>query len=299
MKRFQVAPRITPRQEGVHQIYLREVQETHPLNSEEEAELALKISQGDRQALEKLVCSNLRFVISVAKSYTSDAEILQELIAVGNIGLYESAPRFDPSLGFRFCSFAIWHIRKEMIKYLHTHVRTIRVPGTNLQLLSKIKKFLADKEAANGGYLLVDFEEILAWVRTCSKDTQNFTAEKLREILSFLPDVVSYDEPLSPDSETTWLELYSSQPTSTDNPIEQTETLDIVHQALAQLPPVQAKIIKDHLGMNELQTPMLYDDIGRELKKDGEWVRNQYKKGIQRLKRLMFNADLTKEDLAY
>jgi hypothetical protein len=51
--------------------------------------------------------------------------------------------------------------------------------------------------------------------------------------------------------------------------------------------------------MNELQTPMLYDDIGREFKKDGEWVRNQYKKGIQRLKRLMFNADLTTEDLAY
>jgi RNA polymerase primary sigma factor len=299
MKKFQVSPRITPRQEGVHQLYLREVQETRPLSSEEEAELALKISQGDREALEKLVCSNLRFVISVAKSYTSDAEILQDLIAVGNIGLYESAPKFDPSLGFRFCSYAVWHIRKEMIKYLHTHIRTIRVPGTNLQLLSKIKKFLADKEAENGGYLMVDFEEILAWVRTCSKDTHNFTAEKLREILSFLPDVLSYDEPLTPDSETSWLDLHSPQPTGNENPIEQAETLALMHQALDQLQPIQAYIIKAHLGINELQTAMFYDDIGKELKKDGEWVRNQYKKGIQRLKRIMFNADITSEDLAY
>jgi DNA-directed RNA polymerase sigma subunit (sigma70/sigma32) len=72
-----------------------------------------------------------------------------------------------------------------------------------------------------------------------------------------------------------------------------------MHQALDQLQPIQAYIIKAHLGINELQTAMFYDDIGKELKKDGEWVRNQYKKGIQRLKRIMFNADITSEDLAY
>lgn len=297
MKRFQVAPRITPRQEGVHQLYLKEVQETRPLSSEEEHELAFKVRQGDRQALEKLVCSNLRFVISVAKSYTSDAEMLQELIAVGNIGLYESAPKFDPSLGFRFCSYAVWHIRKEMIKYLHTHTKTIRVPGTNLQLLSKIKKFLADQEAAHGGYQMVEFEDILAWVRTCSKDTQNFTAEKLREILSFLPEVMSYDVPITPDSDSTWLDLHSAPTPGSEVLVEQNETLTILHQILDQLPPVQARIIRDHLGMNELQAGMLYEDIGRELNHDAEWVRTQYKKGIQRLKRLMFDADLTAEDL--
>jgi len=299
MKRFQVVSRITPRQEGVYQIYLREVQQTKPLTAQEEAELAIKIQQGDRQALEKLVYSNLRFVISVAKSYTSDPEILQDLISVGNIGLYECAPNFDPTLGFKFYSYAVWHIRKEMLKYLHTQARTIKVPGTNLMLLAKIKKFISQKEAENGGYYALDQEEILTYVRTLSKETANLTAEKLREILSFLPDVVSYDQPISPDAEITWLDLNSAPEPGQDKVVVQMETKELIQQALSQLPPVQAHIISSYHGMNKFETPKFYDDLSHELKRTPEWVRTQYAKGIRKMKHLMLKAEISTEDMTF
>ena len=88
--------------------YLNSISKIPLLSPEEEKEIAKKAKEGDKEALEKLIKSNLRFVVNVAKNYTGYGIPFQELISAGNIGLIEAAKRFDPERGVRFISYAIW-----------------------------------------------------------------------------------------------------------------------------------------------------------------------------------------------
>ncbi len=98
--------------------YIQEVKKRGNLSKAEETELAARIQQGDRRAVNTLVEANLRFVIQVAKQYQGMGIELEDLIAFGNIGLFEAAERFDSSKGVKFITFAVWYIRAELQKAL-------------------------------------------------------------------------------------------------------------------------------------------------------------------------------------
>ncbi|HWW37843.1 RNA polymerase sigma factor RpoD/SigA [Pedobacter sp.] len=120
--------------------YLNELSKINLLNNEEEVHLAKKIKEGDLQALEKLVTSNLRFVVSVAKKYTGRGVSFADLISEGNLGLIQAAKRFDETRGFKFISFAVWHIRQSIIIAIGNHERSVRLPiniGSYLSILYK------------------------------------------------------------------------------------------------------------------------------------------------------------------
>jgi RNA polymerase primary sigma factor len=126
--------------------YLQELRESIPLSADEEYELAVKSSEGDEQAREKLIQHNLRFVVSVAKRYQIKGVRLEDLINEGNIGLIESAKTFDPSRGFKFISYAVWKIRQKMQTYIQEHSSTIRVPVNKGSASMKIKTRVAQLE---------------------------------------------------------------------------------------------------------------------------------------------------------
>ena len=130
MRQFKVTERITPRSSKSISMYYSEVERFPTITAQEEVELAVRIQGGDMVARNRLATANLRFVISVAKMYggTGDPEMFNDLIAAGNIGLIEAAEKFDHSRGFKFISFAVWHIRKEMLKHLGDNTRMIRIP---------------------------------------------------------------------------------------------------------------------------------------------------------------------------
>jgi len=151
LRQFKVTERITPRNGNrAASVYATDINRSIVMSPEEEVEVAKLAAGGDKDAQDKLVLANLRFVISVAKSYTANADTVEELIQVGNIGLMEASTKFDPSLGFKFISFAVWHIRKEMIQHLAKYSRMVRMPLNKSQLLSHIKASQSSLEGRLG-----------------------------------------------------------------------------------------------------------------------------------------------------
>lgn len=130
-------------------LYLRDVRKTDLLTIDEEVELAKKIKQGDQRALEKLVSSNLRFVIKIAKKYQDQGLPLADLINEGNYGLTIAAKKFDHTKGFRFISYAIWWIKQSILQSLNDNSRMVRLPGNMINKLSKIKKQIDSFEKEN------------------------------------------------------------------------------------------------------------------------------------------------------
>lgn len=138
MRQFKISERLTPRNSRATMLYMTEVDRTKVMDAETESKIAYRAAAGDEEAREKLVMANLRFVLSVAKMYASKPEDFNDLVAAGNEGLIEASGKFDPSRGFKFISFAVWYIRKEMIKYLSEHSRTIKIPTNQAQTLKAV-----------------------------------------------------------------------------------------------------------------------------------------------------------------
>ncbi|MCK4561053.1 MAG: RNA polymerase sigma factor RpoD/SigA [Calditrichia bacterium] len=120
--------------------YFREIGEAVLLSPQEEIELAKRIKQNDHQALEKLVNANLRFVVSVAKSYQNHGLSLEDLINEGNLGLMRAAYRFDETRGFKFISYAVYWIRQAILQAIAEKTRMIRLPLNRVGILIKIGK---------------------------------------------------------------------------------------------------------------------------------------------------------------
>jgi RNA polymerase primary sigma factor len=119
-------------------LYLKDIAKTKPLTSKEEASLTAEIRNGDQEALHKLVTSNLRFVVSVARTYQNQGLPLIDLINEGNLGLIEAARRFDERKNFRFISYAVWWIRQAILQLLAERSRSIRLPLNRAGYLHKI-----------------------------------------------------------------------------------------------------------------------------------------------------------------
>ena len=140
MRQFKISDKLTPRMTKAAGSYLGELEKTKLISPEREVELARLAASGDENARNELVTANLRFVVSVAKMYASNPDDFSDVVAAGNMGLIEAAEKFDPTRGFKFISFAVWYIRKEMINYLNENSRTIRIPINQGAILRDLMK---------------------------------------------------------------------------------------------------------------------------------------------------------------
>ena len=122
------------------EVYFRDINRYPLLSREEEAALAVRILEGDEEAVRGLVRANLRFVVSVAKRYTGQGLQLSDLINEGNLGLLKAARRFDQTRGYRFISYAVWWIRQAIMQALLDQSRTVRLPQNQTALLIKIHR---------------------------------------------------------------------------------------------------------------------------------------------------------------
>ncbi|MCP4544873.1 MAG: RNA polymerase sigma factor RpoD/SigA [bacterium] len=126
-------------------IYLKQIHDIPLLTREQECELARRIHEGDTEAQELLVKSNLRFVVSVAKQYAGQGLSLTDLINEGNVGLMKAADRFDEKRGFKFISYAVWWVRQAMLQALAEQSRIFRIPlnrATTLYRVGKVQQKL-------------------------------------------------------------------------------------------------------------------------------------------------------------
>lgn len=124
-------------------IYMTEINRIPMLDRDEEQRLARKAEKGCEASLNRLVEANLRFVVSVAREYRNRGVALEDLISAGNAGLIEAARRFDPDHGNRFISWAVWWIRRDVLKTLSTQSRTVRLPESQTRKMKELRELEA------------------------------------------------------------------------------------------------------------------------------------------------------------
>lgn len=141
MRQLKITKSITNRESVALDKYLQEIAREDLLSTEEEIQLAQRIKEGDRNALDKLTRANLRFVVSVAKQYQNQGLSLPDLINEGNLGLIKAAEKFDETRGFKFISYAVWWIRQSILQAIAEQSRMVHLPLNQIGSVSKIIKF--------------------------------------------------------------------------------------------------------------------------------------------------------------
>ena len=149
MRQLKITKSITNRESASLDKYLQEIGHEELISVEEEVELAQRIRQGDRKALEKLTKANLRFVVSVAKQYQNQGLSLPDLINEGNLGLIKAAEKFDETRGFKFISYAVWWIRQSILQAIAEQSRIVRLPLNQVSSVNKINRILNKFEQEN------------------------------------------------------------------------------------------------------------------------------------------------------
>jgi len=297
MRQFKITDRITPRSTRSISAYYTEVEKYQIVTPQEEVELAGKIQAGDMAARDKLATANLRFVISVAKMYggSGDPEMFGDLVSAGNIGLIEAAEKFDPSRGFKFISFAVWHIRKEMLKYLGDNSRMIRIPQ------NKTNELRAIMEESNNLTMKLGreatFEEVMEAIEEKgSERIKSMDLHSLRIVMNADKNPASMDAPFKNDgsNDNTMHDVLASDANGADN-ICMKESLGRMTEVLtAGLKPMERMIVLRRHGIGG-GFEESYSSIAHDLGMSTERIRQIYTRSIkimgQRVKRLKLKEE--------
>jgi RNA polymerase primary sigma factor len=254
--------------------YLHDLDQIPQISPEEEISLARQIKQGDIQALNKLVRSNLKFVVYIAREYEERGLPLDELISEGNLGLLEAAHRFDPERGYKFISYAVWWIRQSILRALAKYSRLVRVPINRTWVIQKMATIVNNLEQDLGRSPAM--EEI-------AKEL-NIPVEELSENLSYLKHEVFLEDSTRPfDDSLSLIDKISSEEFSppTSGLIEESMKIDI-RLALESLTPIEADVLRKYFGLDR-ERPLTLLEIGDEMKLSRERIRQIKNKALRRL----------------
>ena len=240
MRQLKISKSITNRSSNSLYQFLQDISKEELITPEEEVILAQKIKNGDQVALDKLVKSNLRFVVSVAKQYQNQGLSLQDLINEGNIGLIKAAQRFDETRGFKFISFAVWWIRQSILQAIADKSRMVRLPLHQVGMLNKVKKERAKLEQL---YERQPSEEEVA-------DAMNISEDKLHETVSAGSRVLSVDAPLSEEDDTNLIDILQPEDAERpdDNIMQESLHKDIT-EIVATLNPLERRVLFQFFGI--------------------------------------------------
>jgi RNA polymerase primary sigma factor len=254
--------------------YLKEISAYKLLTREEEVDLAQRIRTGEEEALDKLVRSNLRFVVSVAKKYQNQGVALSDLINEGNLGLIRAAHKFDETKGIKFISYAVWWIRQAILQALAEQSRIVRVPLNRAGALHRIGKRSAMLLQELGREPTV--EELA--------DELDLSEDEVRRTLSLSQTHLSLDAPLTPGEDNRLLDYLPDQfAAGPDDETYDRALLNTVEEALGTLKEREGKILRLYFGLDG-QEPMTLEEIGSLLGITRERVRQIKEKALLRLR---------------
>lgn len=254
--------------------YLQEIGKVDLLTAEEEIELAIKIKEGDKKALEKLTKANLRFVVSVAKQYQNQGLSLGDLINEGNLGLIKAGKRFDETRGFKFISYAVWWIRQSILQALAEQSRIVRLPLNRVGALSKIGRAYSNLEQ--------EFEREPSADELA--DELDMDVKEVTDTLKISSKHVSVDAPFAQGEENSLLDVMKNdeQP-SPDNMLLSESLKTEIASALSSLPEREAEVLRLYYGI-ETEHAMTLEEIGEKFNLTRERVRQIKEKAIRRLR---------------
>lgn len=273
MRQLKIIRSITSRDTASLDKYLQEIGREELLSVDEEVELAQRIRQGDERALNRLVCANLRFVVSVAKQYQNQGLSLPDLINEGNVGLIKAAQKFDETRGFKFISYAVWWIRQSILQALAEQSRIVRLPLNQVGSLNKINKAISKFEQDN--QRKPSSEEL--------SEILDIDVDKISESVSVNGRHTSLDAPFSDSEDNSLMDvLTDADAPHTDSSLNQ-ESLSVeVDRALSQLHPRERDILKMFFGIGCQE--MTLEEIALKFDLTRERVRQIKEKAIRRLK---------------
>ncbi len=273
MRQLKIIRSITSRDTASLDKYLQEIGRQELLSIDEEVELAQRIRQGDQRALDRLVCANLRFVVSVAKQYQNQGLSLPDLINEGNVGLIKAAQKFDETRGFKFISYAVWWIRQSILQALAEQSRIVRLPLNQVGSLNKINKAIGQFEQK---FQRKPSPEELS-------ELLNIDVDKISESVSVNGRHTSLDAPFSDSEDNSLMDvLTDADAPNTDSSLNQ-ESLSVeVERALSQLSPRERDILKMFFGIGGQE--MTLEEIALKFDLTRERVRQIKEKAIRRLK---------------
>jgi RNA polymerase primary sigma factor len=255
--------------------YLKEISAYPLLSREQEIELAGKIKEGCEDSLSKLVRSNLRFVVSVAKKYQNQGVALGDLINEGNLGLIRAAHKFDETKGIKFISYAVWWIRQAILQALAEQSRIVRVPLNRAGALHRIGKRSSTLLQELGREPTV--EEIA--------DELDLTHEEVQRTLAISQTHLSLDAPLTPGEDNRLLDYLPDQFSSgPDDETYERALSSTIEEALSTLKEREAKVLRLYFGLEDGRDPMTLEEIGSLLGITRERVRQIKEKALVRLR---------------
>jgi RNA polymerase primary sigma factor len=274
MRQLKITKQVTNRETASLDKYLQEIGKVELITADEEVELAKRIKQGDKLALEKLTKANLRFVVSVSKQYQNQGLSLPDLINEGNMGLIKAAQRFDETRGFKFISYAVWWIRQSILQALAEQSRIVRLPLNKIGSINKINKAYAHleqelerepKPQEIAKYLEITVNEVKESMKNNGRHV-SMDAPLLSDEETNMYDVLKNDEGVTPETEL----LYDSLRKEID-------------RAVSTLTPREADVIRLYFGLGGSH-PMTLEEIGEKFDLTRERVRQIKEKAIRRLK---------------
>ena len=255
-------------------MYLKDIGKVPLLSTEEEAELAKRMLDGDEDAKQKLSEANLRLVVSIAKRYVGRGMLFLDLIQEGNLGLMKAVEKFDYTKGFKFSTYATWWIRQAITRAIADQARTIRIP---VHMVETINRQVRAQRALLQELGREPTPEEIA-------DYMGISADKVVEIQKIAQDPVSLETPIGEEEDSHLVDFIED--TKTIAPSEMAAQSMLREQliaALHKLTPREEKVIRLRYGLDDGRTRTL-EEVGKEFNVTRERIRQIEAKALRKLR---------------
>ena len=255
-------------------VYLKEIGRVPLLTSEEEVELAIRISEGDTKAKKRLSEANLRLVVSIAKRYLGRGMHFLDLIQEGNLGLIKAVEKFDYTKGFKFSTYATWWIRQAITRAIADQARTIRIPVHMVETINKVKKVSSQLLHQNGHE--PSAEEIA--------EELDMPVEKVREIMRVAQEPVSLETPIGEEEDSHLGDFIPDDdaPAPADA-ASHTMLREQLIEVLDTLTPREEKVLRLRFGLEDGRSRTL-EEVGKEFNVTRERIRQIEAKALRKLR---------------
>ncbi|MBQ1440264.1 MAG: RNA polymerase sigma factor RpoD [Solobacterium sp.] len=256
-------------------MYLKEIGRVPLLKPEDEPEIAKRIEEGDEEAKNILISSNLRLVVSIAKKYVGRGMLFLDLIQEGNMGLVKAVEKFDYTKGFKFSTYATWWIRQAITRAIADQARTIRIPVHMVETINKLSRIQRQLVQELGRD--PSAEEISARM-------DGISPEKVREIQKIALEPVSLETPIGEEDDSHLGDFIEDKDAMSPDEYANNQLLkDEINSVLAGLTEREEKVLRLRFGLYDGRTRTL-EEVGKEFNVTRERIRQIEAKALRKLK---------------
>lgn len=261
--------------------YLRDIRQYKPISREEEAELLKRVKAGDKRATEKLISSNLRFVVTIAHQYVNRGLPLADLIAEGNCGLIHAVERFDETRNFKFISYAVWWIRQAILKAMVEQTNIVHFPVNQIEDLGRIHRTAQTLSQTLGR----------APTLTETAGAASMNLKRAERALGVSQSEVSLDGPADADEEGSLYNLIPADAPSAEEELSARSLVEAVSDSVDSLTFREAKIVRLYFGLEG--EPATLGKIGSQMGVSRERIRQIRNEAMGKLRRKLRKRGLS------